>query len=333
MRLSMYIPTHIEGAPDFRELPARARAIEDAGFAGIYLVDHILPVKGVHTSAFLETVVALTMLASCTERVTIGSGSMVVGFRHPVLLAKQLASIAVLAGPRLVLVASSGWFDREYAAFGYRIDERGARTDETLAATRELLTSERVSYKGRFWSFSDVTIEPRPAWPVPFVIAGGSRTPDAGSEHDRPYMAPTVLRRIALWDGWLAPCAGNQALTVSDLQLVRAELRAARERAGFRMMHVQWIHMVDTDDRDRALMEQLPKFRAMMGPHHTDQHFIDTYLVGSRIDIKRRVMQLRDLGFDELILSPVTHDRGQIELIADLLKPSAESIEVAELSS
>ena len=151
MRISLWLPTFTHGEPDFTRLPERARLAERLGFDGVYLLDHLLPITGVHASAWLDTTVGLAMLASSTERVTIGSASMVVGFRHPVLLAKQLASVAVLAGPRVVLGAGPGWYAAEFDSVGHRIEERSGRTDECLEALRLLLTGDNVSYEGRFW--------------------------------------------------------------------------------------------------------------------------------------------------------------------------------------
>jgi Luciferase-like monooxygenase len=323
MRLGFWLPTFTVGKPDFRTLGECAREAEAAGFDSVYLLDHLLPIAGVHTSAWLDTTVGLAMLAARTEKVKIGTASMVVGFRHPVMLAKQLASIAVLAGPRLQLGAGSGWYAPEYEAFGYRIKERGGRTDETLEAVSMLMSGEPTTYHGRYWSFDNVTIDPAPEERIPILVAGGSRTPYAGSEHDRPEMSPSVLRRILRWDGWIAPCAGKEELTYHDLDIVQRGLSEAhRERSGFQLTHVQWIHAVGTDDRERALEEQLPRFRALMGEHHSDQHFIDTYLVGSRSDIQSRVRRLRDHGFDEVIIGPVTHDPQQTALIAELVQPA-----------
>lgn len=325
MRLSYWLPTFTQGAPDYRRLDETARLVERRGYAGIYLLDHVLPITGVHQSAWLETVVGLGALAAATEAITIGTASMIVGFRHPVLLAKQLASVAVIAGPRLVLGASSGWYAPEYAAFGHSVRDRGTLTDETLEATRLLLSEDEASYHGRHWSFDDVTIAPRPSEAIPFVVGGGSRTAAAGSALDRPELAPSVLERILRWDGWLAPCSGDEALTYRDLDRVRSGILTRRDAKDFRLIHVQWIQVVDTDDRERALQEQLPLFRALMGEQHTDQHFIETYLVGSRQEIRDRVARLKARGFHELIVGPVTHDPRQVDLVFETLAPVCAS--------
>lgn len=322
MKISLWLPTYTAGAPDLRQVPHRARAAEELGFDGIYLLDHLLPIEGVHTSAWLETVVTLSAIAASTKRIPLGTAILIAGLRHPVLLAKQLASIAVMAGPRLRLGAAAGWYDREYEALGYDISERGGRTNETLEALRSLLSSDSASFHGDYWDFADVSIQPRPADPIPIFVGGGSRAPEAGSDYDKPEMARPVLERILSWDGWIAPCAGSEQLTYADLDLVRDEVvRRRSSDVGFQYLHVQWTHVVDTDDRDEALAEQLPLFRRFMGEHHSDEHFLETYLLGARDDIAARVRRAREAGFDELIIGPVVHDREQLGLMADLLLP------------
>jgi alkanesulfonate monooxygenase SsuD/methylene tetrahydromethanopterin reductase-like flavin-dependent oxidoreductase (luciferase family) len=331
IELSLWLPTYVEGGQDFTSIGKDAAHAEQLGFDGIFLLDHLLPIAGVHRSAWLDTIVGLAAMAVATERVRLGTASMVVGFRHPVYLAKQLASVASIAGPRLVLGAGSGWYGPEYEALGFDVRHRGAMTDETLEAVRLLLSENDVTFHGEYWRFDDVTISPRPADQVPVWVGGGSRAPEAGSDRDVPRMARGVLDRILRWDGWIAPCAGDEAMTYRDLHTVQhARRRTDSGRDGFRLAHVQWIHAVETDDRDRALAEQFPRFRALMGEHHSDQHLVDTYLLGSRSDIVERVTRLKDAGFDELIVGPVVRDYAQTQLIAEVLgevrgHPSARS--------
>ena len=324
IELSIWLPTYVDGGQDLSSIGKDSAHAEYLGFDGIFLLDHLLPISGVHRSSWLDTIVGLGALAASTERVRLGTASMVVGFRHPVYLAKQLASVASIAGPRLVLGAGSGWYDREYEAMGYDVRRRGAMTDETLDAVRMLLSEDEVSFHGNYWKFDDVTISPRSAAPVPVWVGGGSRAPEAGSDRDVPRMARGVLDRIVRWDGWIAPCAGDEAMTYRDLSTVSgARSSAGKQPASFRLAHVQWTHVVDTEDRERALAEQLPLFRHLMGQHHSVEHFTRTYLLGSRADIVSRVVRLRDAGFHEIIVGPVVRDPGQVELIAGVLGAAA----------
>ena len=85
------------------------------------------------------------------------------------------------------------------------------------------------------------------------------------------------------------------------------------------MVHVQWVHVVDTDDTDRALAEQFPAFRSMKGDWHTDEHLRASFLMGSVGDIRERLVVLADAGLDEIVIGPVTRDPAQIELLDELV--------------
>jgi alkanesulfonate monooxygenase SsuD/methylene tetrahydromethanopterin reductase-like flavin-dependent oxidoreductase (luciferase family) len=197
-------------------------------------------------------------------------------------------------------------------------------TDETLTAFRTLLTEDTASFHGAHWRFDDVSIKPRPSWEIPILVAGGSRMADAGSSHDRPRMTRPVLERIMRWDGWLAPCAGDEAMTMRDLASVRRAFETrGRSESSYRLAHVQWTYVVDTGDRDAALSEQLPAFRRLMGQHHTKEHLVQTYLLGSRQDIVDRVRRLRNAGFHEIIVGPVVSSKEQAALIAEVIGEAA----------
>jgi alkanesulfonate monooxygenase SsuD/methylene tetrahydromethanopterin reductase-like flavin-dependent oxidoreductase (luciferase family) len=274
----------------------------------------------IHATSWHDPLVTLAAAAGCTERVRLGTAVLVAGIRHPVALANQVAALACLAGNRVVLGAASGWHAAEYEVFGWSIRERRGRTDECLAATRLLLEQADVSFHGRYWRFDGATVQPRPGWRVPVYVGGGTRLPAAGSAHDVAWLAGSVLDRITAWDGWIAPCAGDEDATYRDLGSVERALAAAgRGGEPFERVHVQWVHLVDTDDRERALREQLPAFRRTMGAWHRDEHLRRAYLTGSLADIRARLRRLQDAGFDEVVLGPVSRDLGQVELLGELL--------------
>ena len=148
---------------------------------------------------------------------------------------------------------------------------------------------------------------------VPILVGGGSRLTHAGSDRDVARLS-LVLDRIARWEGWIAPCAGSLDATLADLRTVEARLSSAGSADSHRLVHVQWVHVVDTDDRERALAEQLPAFRAAKGDGQTDEQLQRSFLLGSVGDIRERLATLAAAGFDEVVLGPVTRDPEQVEL-------------------
>ena len=318
LEIDLWLPTFGTGAvnePD-RLICDAARLAESLGFGGLWTIDHPLAGAEIHDVSWLEPLTVLSAAAAVTDRIRLGTAILVAGIRHPIWLAKQIATLAVIAGDRVTLGAASGWYDKEYESLGASIRQRRALTDECLEATRQLLEGPSVTFHGTGWSFEDVSIAPRPGWRIPFYIGGGSRLPDAGSENDVAQLSPSVLNRITRYEGWLAPCAGNEQATLDDLAQVQ---EAVDDPASFGFAHVQWVHLVDTDDRERALDEQIPAFRQTMGSWHSREHLQRTYLTGSMSDIRARLRELHAAGFDHVILGPVVRNLDQIELLGGLL--------------
>jgi alkanesulfonate monooxygenase SsuD/methylene tetrahydromethanopterin reductase-like flavin-dependent oxidoreductase (luciferase family) len=131
-----------------------------------------------------------------------------------VLLAKQLSSIDVLSGGRLVVGVGVGYVEAELAAFGVALPERAARTDEYLDVLLALWRHEQ-HHAGRFVTFDGVVQHPAPTQqPHPPVVVGG---------HAR----PALERAARVGDGWF-----GWGITPDDLAPVLARLHQARERLG-----------------------------------------------------------------------------------------------------
>ena len=174
-------------------LRRRAIAAEDAGFESIWVGDHIaLPRHddSGNSDPRLEALVTLTYLAAVTRRVRLGVGVIVLPQRHPVLLAKQLTSIDVLSTGRLTVGIGVGYVEPELDAFGVSLAERGARTDEYLAAVLALWDEAAPDFAGTWVSFSGVVEEPLPVQrPRPPIVVGG-------------HSDAALSRAIRYGDGW-----------------------------------------------------------------------------------------------------------------------------------
>ena len=188
-------------------LARRARLAEDAGFESLWVGDHVaLPVSAPDPSdePRLEAVVAMAHMAAVTSRVRLAIGVIVLPQRQPVLLAKQLSSIDVLSKGRLIVGIGVGYLEPELQALGASLADRGARTDEYLAAMRALWDEPTPSFEGRFVSFSGVIERPRPIQqPHPPIVIGGH--------------SPAAFRRAIQvangWYGWeLSPEETAQAV-------------------------------------------------------------------------------------------------------------------------
>jgi probable F420-dependent oxidoreductase len=129
------------------------------------------------TDRILDPVVALTYLAAHTRRVLLGTGILILPQRHPLVLAKALASLDALSGGRLIFGIGAGYLEPEFRALGIPFTERGARTNDSLAAIRAIWTQAQPVYHGRFLTFEHVQAHPRPQRSIPVVVGG--HTPHA----------------------------------------------------------------------------------------------------------------------------------------------------------
>jgi len=236
--------------------------------------------------------------------------------RHPVVLAKEISTLCHLSNNRYAFGVGPGWYAREFEVTGSRIEERGQRTDEIIEAVTLLLTRPNASYNGRYYSFKDVTIDPRPPRMPPMWVSGGSRIPDP-HEHDVPVIAKTVMDRIVKAGNWLSRCSGKQEWVKRDwLQLQEHARRLGRDPRSITFGHCNFIHLVEERNHDKALAKSKAPYVRAMGTHRSYEHLQECYMVGSIDHINTRIQDLVDAGLKYLVLGPVTDDPRQIDLLA-----------------
>jgi probable F420-dependent oxidoreductase len=162
-----------------------AQHAEAAGFESVWTGEHlVLPDPPPEkfsippTLPFLDSIVALTLVAAETRTINVASGIIELPLHHPVTLAKQLASVDQVAGGRLIVGVGVGYVESEFAAMGVALSERGARMDEHLDAMRALWTMPQPEYRGRFVTFEGVNAHPRPVRDGgPPIVMGGVSAP------------------------------------------------------------------------------------------------------------------------------------------------------------
>ena len=165
---------------------AIAQAAEAVGFESVWTGEHVvLPDPQVPPSPvppdtpFLDPAVALTLVAAHTKRVRLGTGIIILPQRNPLVLAKELASVDVVSGGRLIFGLGIGYLKPEFDALGIPFEHKGARAIEYLEAMLNVWTAARPAYHGKFVSFAGIQALPRPAQqPHPPIVIGG-RTPAA----------------------------------------------------------------------------------------------------------------------------------------------------------
>ncbi|MFI1205108.1 TIGR03619 family F420-dependent LLM class oxidoreductase [Streptomyces sp. BHT-5-2] len=201
------------------DLVAVARAADRAGFAYVACCEHVaIPrrLAGAMGTVWYDPVATLSYLAAVTERVRLLSHVAVVGLRHPLVGAKQYATVDRLSGGRLILGVGAGHVREEFEALGVDFARRGAVLDEAIDALKAALGEEEFpEFKGERFGFGGLALGPRPVQsPRPPVWVGGS--------------SPAAVRRAAVrGDGWLPQGDRREELPRQIGRLLRT-----REAAG-----------------------------------------------------------------------------------------------------
>ena len=319
LRFGLRIPSYAPPGLSYqqtRDLLDYCQRVDELPYDDLWVIDHLLVSKGVYGVSWLDALATLSAAAGVTQRVGLGTAALVLPLRHPVILAKEIASLQMLSGGRFRLGVAVGWDPDEFAATGVPLEERGRRTDEALQLIRLLLAEENVTFAGRFWQVENVTIYPRVPELPQVWIAGGTLT-HAPDTPDKPFIARGVLDRILGAYGWMARSSGSDPGDVqSDWLVVKDHLTAkGRDPGTLTFGATQFLHVVEAPKREEALAQQMPHFHEIMGDHRTDQDLQASYLTGTIDDMQRTVGALRAAGLQYLILTPLVDDPRQLELI------------------
>ncbi|HML09391.1 MAG TPA: TIGR03619 family F420-dependent LLM class oxidoreductase [Stellaceae bacterium] len=243
MRLGIHLP-QIGRKASSDGIKRAALQAEALGFADVWTSEHIIMPAGAMyppSPNFYDPVLTLTWAAACTSRVWLGTSVLVLPMRHPLPLAKELATLQNLSDGRLILGAGVGWLEAEFAALGVPFNERGRRTDEGIAMMRAVWSDDPVSFEAHWIPavIDNMRMMPKPQKPIPIWIGG---TSDA------------ALKRAARLDGW----HGSRA-TPEQAEPLVARLRAERPEPEFTIsLRASW------DGKDAgALKERLEGFAAV----------------------------------------------------------------------
>ncbi len=205
-----------------------ARCIEECGFHGALLSDHLMfpgalaskypyaetgrPVFD-GTTPFPDPWVTIAAMAQVTQRIPFATLVYVLPLRDPFEVAKATGTAAVLSGGRLILGAGAGWMKEEFDAVGIDFATRGKRFDEMAEVMRKLWTGRMVEHHGTHFDFGPMQMSPAPSAPVPIYVGG---------------ISDAALRRAArIGDGWM-----GSGQTPEELAVILGKLRELRKRYG-----------------------------------------------------------------------------------------------------
>ena len=217
---------------DLRGVVRMAQEAEDAGFDMIMISDHVLlgpsagelgrmenprdyamPGNQDPATEWPSSIVMLSAIAAATTRIRVGGIALIAPLRHPLALAKDLATLDLLSEGRLVIQPTVSWHRDEYDALGVPFNKRGRILDEDLEIWAQVWAKSPASFHGEFFDFTDVYVDPKPFTPKgPAMWFGGES------------LTEPVLRRLVEYGSGYHPLGRPKP---EDVALLRAGLEAA----------------------------------------------------------------------------------------------------------
>jgi alkanesulfonate monooxygenase SsuD/methylene tetrahydromethanopterin reductase-like flavin-dependent oxidoreductase (luciferase family) len=266
-----------------------AIACEQAGFDGMACGDSFMypkhsdgkyPYTADGDRSFIEKVpfidpgILMSMWSMVTKKIHFYPSVYKFPSRHPVQVAKVMASLAVMSGERLKFGIGTSPWEEDFKVFGLPFEGRGGRLEEGVEIFRGLMTGEYFAYTGKFYQFPEIKINPVPKKPIPILIGGH---------------APIAMRRAArIADGWVSanvPFEVLKPLVAQMQQLRRDEGTASRPFE---------IHAFDIDIVDAATARRSEDLGV------TDAQIMPWLALGMSPPLQQKIDSIKRFG-DEVI--------------------------------
>ncbi|MDA1215448.1 MAG: LLM class F420-dependent oxidoreductase [Chloroflexi bacterium] len=294
MKVGICLP-HYGGAMEPDRMREFAERVEALGFDSLWVTDHVIvpaDLQIVYKEGMLDPLATLSFLAGVTSRVQLGTSVIILPYRHPVHVAKSVASADALSGGRVLFGAAAGWMEGEFATLNAEFVRRGDVSDESLRLIRELWTNPRPDFQGEFYTAKDVVFSPSTvSEPHPPILVGGrSRR--------------AMRRAVELGDGW------HPNVLAPD------ELREAT------------VYVKELSDRNGRAT---PPWISMRSPVYFDATSGEgrTSLWGSTAQIVNVLKQYEDVGVEHMAISfadsSLDQMLEQVDRLADEVMPKVAS--------
>ena len=310
LKVGVVLPTYRALAS--AENIARAATMSEAlGFDSVWVTDHVVVPSSTLEAfgpTFFEALTVMSYVAGITTKVQIGAAILIVPYRHPLLLAKMLATADELSGGRLIFGAGLGWLEAESTLMGIPHRLRARIADEALAAIRACWESEAPEFRGEVYDFAGLHFAPRPhaGRRLPILVGGASTA---------------ALKRAArVGDGWI-----GDGLTFEELEASLGQLARELEAAGRGMGEMEIAMRTGLQVvADRSAITESPSEKGWKSDEFAASG--RTPFRGIREEVVSDFRRASELGVGHLIFEfPVSRGEESMELFGVLADIRQES--------
>jgi probable F420-dependent oxidoreductase len=282
----------LSGPPDGRRWVEQARRIEDLGYSTVTMPDHF--------TDQLAPMPALMAVADATTTLRVGALVFDNDYKHPVVLAKELATMDVLSDGRVEIGIGAGWMESDYRSAGIAYDRPGVRIDrfvEGLAVIKGAMADGPFSFDGEHYTITEYDAQPLPLQrPHPPILIGGGGRRVLG-------VAAREADIVGINGTMTAGVVGPEAISTMTREAVEGRVRHVREVAGERIgdieLNIRVFFTAVTDDR----AGRVEAVGGMIGVEPAMIEASPFALIGSVDEIVETARRRRDeLGFSYLIV-------------------------------
>jgi probable F420-dependent oxidoreductase len=277
MKIGIHLPQM--GGATAEEIARVAVRAEQTGYHTIWVSDHLLvPDAGgtIPPIEIMDPIPTLAYAAALTKTIRLATSVLVVPYRNPIHLGKELATLDRLSNGRLIVGAASGWLEAEFNALRAPYQKRGAYTDEAIRLWRELWSNPTPNFSGEFTQLSGMRFGPRPAaGNIPVWIGGISKR--------------ACRRAVELGDGWHGTRMKPEEVALRLGWIKEIAERSGKSLDGFAISHRVYIGFAERWTETGGYVQ------GIMAPPS---------------ELAAYLSRFETIGVGEIMVTPIGADRG-----------------------
>ena len=255
---------------------------EELGFKSVWASDHIVipeEWKGRFSDIFPDPFIILTAISQNTKKIKIGTSAIILPYRNPIIVAKMCSTLDHFCDGRLTCTVAPGWMKEEFDVLNISYDGRIDKTVEYIKVLKSLWEDDPTDFKGNFYSFNDVSFQPKPIQKHLPVWMGGN--------HEK-----AIERSIDHADGWQPIWFSSDELEIKMKYLKQYAEEKERNLDNFSISLRNRIRITQKSDKNS---EHPP-----------------TALIGKKNEVYDKILSYRRLDIKEVVLDFITPDKEEI---------------------